>query len=301
MLFNTVSQLVPLVPAFDHRESVAPSDGILCDPEYPTGYCVPMSPPGVRLDQDGAVSVVTIDRPEARNAVARSTMRELAAALDEVEGSEARVLVVTGGGNRVFLSGGDLKELAQIRTFDEAKAMAEQMRNVLDRFATLPVPVLAAINGDAYGGGAEVTVACDIRIAAADVKCAFNQITLGIMPAWGGIERLTALVGRGRALSLMLTGRVIAADMAFQVGLFDELVPRDDFEAHWRDTAARIAQAPRDALVGIKAAQRAAFPTARPDLAEAAIASFAKTWVADAHWEMVDKVTQERQAARSRG
>jgi enoyl-CoA hydratase len=228
-------------------------------------------------------------------------MRELAAALDEVEGSEARVLVVTGGGNRVFLSGGDLKELAQIRTFDEAKAMAEQMRNVLDRFATLPVPVLAAINGDAYGGGAEVTVACDIRIAAADVKCAFNQITLGIMPAWGGIERLTALVGRGRALSLMLTGRVIAADMAFQVGLFDELVPRDDFEAHWRDTAARIAQAPRDALVGIKAAQRAAFPTARPDLAEAAIASFAKTWVADAHWEMVDKVTQERQAARSRG
>jgi enoyl-CoA hydratase len=260
-----------------------------------------MSPPGVRLDQDGAVSVVTIDRPEARNAVARSTMRELAAVLDEVEGSQARVIVVTGGGDRVFLSGGDLKELAQIRTFEGASAMAQEMRHVLDRFATLPVPVVAAINGDAYGGGAEVAVACDIRVAAADVKCAFNQITLGIMPAWGGIERLTALVGRGRALSLMLTGRVIPADTAFQVGLFDEVVPRQDFESHWRDMAGRIAQAPRDALIGIKAAQIAAFPSARPDIAEAAIASFASTWVADAHWQMVDQVTQQRQAARSRG
>jgi enoyl-CoA hydratase/carnithine racemase len=258
-----------------------------------------MSAPGVRLDEDGAVSVVTIDRPEARNAVARATMSELAAAIDHVQDSPARVLVITGGGTRVFVSGGDLKELAQIRTLEGAASMAEQMRNVLDRLATLPIPVVAAVNGDAYGGGAEVAVGCDIRIAAADVKCAFNQITLGIMPAWGGIERLTALIGRGRALSLMMTGRIIPADAAFQLGLFDEVVPRQEFETHWRAFAAQIAEAPRDALVGIKAAQRAAFPSARPDLAEAAIASFATTWVADTHWEMVDQAQQRRQAARS--
>jgi enoyl-CoA hydratase/carnithine racemase len=177
--------------------------------------------------------------------------------------------------------------------------MADQMRNVLDRLATLPIPVLAAVNGDAYGGGAEVAVGCDIRIAAADVKCAFNQITLGIMPAWGGIERLTALVGRGRALSLMMTGRIISADTALQLGLFDEVVPRQEFETHWRGLAAQIAEGPREALIGIKAAQRAAFPSARPELADAAIASFAKTWVAESHWQMVDQAQQRRQAARS--
>ena len=253
---------------------------------------------GVRLERDGAVTVLTIDRPDARNAIARATMRELASALDEVEASPAHVLVVTGAGTRVFVAGGDLKELAAIRTHDDAAAMADTMRTVLDRFATLPVPVLAAVNGDAYGGGAEVAVACDIRIAADDVRCGFNQVALGIMPAWGGIERLTALVGRGRALMLMTTGRVLDAGAALDLGLFDEVVPREEFDARWREVAQAIACAPRDALVGIKAAQRAAVPSARPDLAAGAIDSFAKTWVADDHWRMVEEADARRRAAR---
>jgi enoyl-CoA hydratase/carnithine racemase len=239
-----------------------------------------MSPGGVRLDVDGPVTVLTVDRPEARNAIARATMREIAAALGEVATSEARVLVVTGGGDRVFMAGGDLKELAAIR------------------LATLPVPVIAAVNGDAYGGGAELTVACDIRIAADHVRCGFNQVTLGIMPAWGGVERLTALVGRGRAMTLMTTGQVVGADAAHGLGLFDEVVPREQFDARWRAVAAQIAGAPRAALVGIKAAQQAAFPAARPDLAAAAIESFARTWVADEHWRMVDAADQRRRAAK---
>ena len=255
----------------------------------------------VRLDHDGAVTVLTIDRPEARNAIARATMRELADALDEVTGSPAHVLVVTGAGSRVFVAGGDLKELATIRTLDDASAMAQTMRTVLDRLATLPVPVVAAVNGDAYGGGAEVAVACDIRIAADDVRCGFNQVTLGIMPAWGGIERLTALVGRGRALALMTSGRILGADEALEQGLFDEVVPREQFDGRWRELAEQIARAPRDALVGIKAAQRAAFPTTRPDLADDAIAAFARTWVADEHWRMVEEADQRRRAARDRG
>jgi enoyl-CoA hydratase len=253
---------------------------------------------GVRLDHDGLVTVLTIDRPEARNAIARATMRELDDALAEVAVSAAHVLVVTGGGDRVFVAGGDLKELATIRTFDEAAEMAGTMRSVLDRVAALPVPVLAAVNGDAYGGGAEVAVACDIRIAADDVRCGFNQVTLGIMPAWGGIERLTALVGRGRALALMTTGRVLDARAALDQGLFDEIVPREGFARRWHEVAEEIARAPRDALVGIKAAQRAAFPPTRPDLADDAIASFARTWVADEHWQMVEEATQQRRAAR---
>src|ERR1700730_14253544 len=95
---------------------------------------------GVRLDRDEHVTVLTIDRPEARNAIARATMRELAGALDEVEASQARVLVVTGAGTRVFVAGGDLKELAAIRTVEDATVMAETMRGVLGRLATLPIP-----------------------------------------------------------------------------------------------------------------------------------------------------------------
>ena len=256
---------------------------------------------GVRLDRDGLVTVLTIDRPDARNAIARVTMHELAAAISEVEESPARVLVVTGAGTRVFVAGGDLKELSSIRTHEDATAMADTMRRVLDRLATLPIPVVAAVNGDAYGGGAEVAVACDIRIAADDVRCAFNQVALGIMPAWGGIERLTALLGRGRALALMTTGRVVDAEAALTLGLFDEVVPRAEFDQHWREVAAQIACAPRDALVGIKAAQRAAFPNAHPELAAPAIASFATTWVAEDHWRMVEEADQRRRAARDRG
>jgi enoyl-CoA hydratase/carnithine racemase len=252
----------------------------------------------VRLDPRGAVTVLTIDRPEARNAIARATMRELADALHQVAASRAHVLVVTGAGSRVFVAGGDLKELAAIRTHDDASAMAATMRSVLDRMATLPIPVVAAVNGDAYGGGAEVAVACDIRIAADDVRCGFNQVTLGIMPAWGGIERLTALVGRGRALALMTTGRILNATEALEQGLFDEVVPREQFEGRWRELVEQIARAPRHALIGIKAAQRAAFPTARPDLADDAITSFARTWVADEHWQMVEEAAQRRRAVR---
>jgi enoyl-CoA hydratase/carnithine racemase len=255
---------------------------------------------GVRLESDGLVTILTIDRPDARNAIARATMAELDSALEEVATTDASVLVVTGGGNRVFVAGGDLKELAAIRTHEEAAQMARTMRTVLDRLSMLPIPVLGAVNGDAYGGGAEVAVACDMRIAAHDVRCGFNQVALGIMPAWGGIERLTALVGPGRALKLMTTGAVLGADAALAQGLFDEVVEREHFDARWREVAAQIARAPRDALVGIKAAQRAALPTARPDLAEAAIDSFARTWIADAHWQMAAEADQRRREAAQR-
>ena len=259
-----------------------------------------MSDGGVRVEDDGLVSVLTIDRAHARNAIARATMRELAGALDEVAASPARVLIVRGGGDQVFVSGGDLKELSDIRTVDQAIAMALDMRGALDRLASLPIPVVAALNGHAYGGGAEVAVACDIRIAAEDVMCAFNQVNLGIMPAWGGVERLTALVGRGRAMSLLATGRTLNAATALRLGLFDEVVPRSQFESHYLEFGRSIASAPREALVGIKAAQQAAFPAIRPDLAGPAVSSFASSWVAEEHWQLVEQAEQRRRDIRAR-
>lgn len=243
---------------------------------------------------NGRVAVVTIDRPETHNAIARQTMDELDAVLGSIEVSGAHAVVLRGAGERVFVSGGDLKELAAIRTADEAQAMALRMRSVLDRIAHLPVPVMAALNGHAYGGGAEVAVACDFRIAADDIQIAFNQVRLGIMPAWGGIERLCGLVGRGRAAYLMTTGRTFTATEAAGWGLVEEVVPRGGFESRWRELADGLAKTSRLSLAGIKAAMLAAYPAARPDLAPSASDAFAQTWVSDDHWTAVT----ELQAAR---
>ncbi len=257
-----------------------------------------MSPPDVRLERIGHAALIVIDRPSAHNAISRPTMAELGDALDEVAASDARVVAIRGAGEKVFVSGGDLKELASIRTEDEAQSMAMTMRTLLDRVASLPVPVVAALNGHAFGGGCEVAIACDFRLACDDVKLAFNQVDLGIMPAWGGIERLQAVVGRGRALYLLTTGLPIDAPTAGAWGLVEQVVPRPEFEDRLTELLDRIARAPREALVGIKAAADAARPAARPDLAPAATASFATTWVGDAHWAAVAEMEQRRQKTR---
>ena len=261
-----------------------------------------MSPPeGVRLERMGRAALIVIDRPQAQNAISRPTMAELGAALDDVAAdAEIRVVGLRGQGERVFVSGGDLKELASIRTESEAQAMAVTMRTLLDRVASLPVPVLAALNGHAFGGGCEVAIACDFRLAADDVKLAFNQVDLAIMPAWGGIERLQAVVGRGRALYLLTTGVPIDARTAADWGLVEEVVPRAEFDDRLAELLERIARAPREALVGIKAAADAARPAARPDLAAAATASFARTWVGDAHWAAVAALEERRRQTRAR-
>jgi enoyl-CoA hydratase/carnithine racemase len=159
--------------------------------------------------------------------------------------------------------------------------------------------VVAGLNGHAFGGGCEVAVACDIRLAADDVKLAFNQVDLAIMPAWGGIERLQALVGRGRALYLLTTGLPVDAATAAAWGLVERVVPRAEFDDRLAELLERMARAPRDALVGIKAAADAARPAARPDLAEAATASFARAWVGDAHWAAVAALEERRQKSRN--
>jgi enoyl-CoA hydratase len=263
-----------------------------------------LSPPevasGVRLEHVGHAALIVIDRPQAQNAISRPTMAELGAALDEVSADpDVRVVALRGQGERVFVSGGDLKELASIRTEDEARAMAMTMRTLLDRVASLPVPVVAALNGHAFGGGCEVAIACDFRVACDDVKLAFNQVDLGIMPAWGGIERLQSVIGRGRALYLLTTGSPIDAPTAAAWGLVEQVVPRPEFDGRITELLERMARAPREALVGIKAAADAARPAARPELAAAATASFARTWVGDAHWSAVAAMEERRRQSRN--
>jgi enoyl-CoA hydratase len=248
----------------------------------------------VRLEIDAGVAVVTIDRPEARNAIGFATIDSLGAAVDEVADSGAAVLVMRGSGDRAFVSGGDIKELGSIRTHDAAVAMASRVRRLLDRVAAFPVPVIAALNGHALGGGAEVAVAADIRIAADDVKIGFNQVALGIMPAWGGAERLAQLVGRSRALLAIATGDVYDAPTAQRYGLVDVVVPRAMFDDEWRGLARRLAASAPGTTRAVKAVVGAAVPSFHPELEADATDAFARLWTGDAHWAAVEALSAKR-------
>ncbi|MFJ9376376.1 enoyl-CoA hydratase/isomerase family protein [Streptomyces sp. NPDC101455] len=233
----------------------------------------------VDLELDEGLAVVTIDRPHARNAIAPTTMDELDKALDAAAG--ARALVVTGAGDRAFVSGGDLKQLSAIRTEEDAMAMALRMRGICDRIAAFPGPVIAALNGHAFGGGAEVAVAADIRVAADDIRIGFNQVALAIMPAWGGAERLAQLVGKGRALMLAGAGTVLDAAEAQRVGLLELVLPRAEFAEGWRTLAGSLATNPARE---IKRVMSGAVPE------EEAARAFARLWVSDEHWQAAERV-----------
>jgi enoyl-CoA hydratase/carnithine racemase len=226
----------------------------------------------VDLELDEGLAVVTIDRPHARNAIAPTTMDELDKVLDAVAGAKA--LVITGAGDRAFVSGGDLKQLSAIRTEEDAMAMALRMRGVCDRIAAFPGPVIAALNGHAFGGGAEVAVAADIRVAADDIRIGFNQVALAIMPAWGGAERLAQLVGKGRALMLAGAGTVLDAAEAQRVGLLELVLPRAEFA---RSLATNPAREIKRVMSG-------------PVPEEEAARAFARLWVADEHWQAAERV-----------
>jgi enoyl-CoA hydratase/carnithine racemase len=243
----------------------------------------------VDLEFDHGLAVLTIDRPHARNAIALDTMDQLEKALDAAEGASA--LAITGAGDRAFVSGGDLKELAAIRTAEEAEAMAWRMRSICDRLAGFPAPVIAALNGHAFGGGAEVAVAADIRLAADDIKIGFNQVTLEIMPAWGGAERLAALVGKSRALLLAGTGAVLDAAEAEGIGLIDRVLPRSEFDDGWRQVARALASRPAGEIKRVVGGVSA----------DEAVKAFARLWVSDAHWQAADRMMNRSNNSRPGG
>jgi enoyl-CoA hydratase len=243
---------------------------------------------------DSGVAVVTIDRPHARNAIGLQTISELGEALDRVTSDGAAVVVLRGAGDRAFVSGGDLKELGAIRDEEGAIDMATRMRRLLDRLATLPIPVIAALNGHALGGGAEVAVAADIRVAADDVKIGFTQVQLAIMPAWGGTERLAEVVGRSTALLLICTGKTLTVTEAERIGLFDVVFPRDEFEAGWNRLASQFAALGREATRSIKATIAAAKPQHHPLLERDAVRAFARLWLSEEHWQAVKRLGGNR-------
>ncbi len=172
--------------------------------------------------------------------------------------------------------------------------MAHRMRATLDKIPELPIPVIAGLNGDAFGGGAELAIACDLRIAASHARIGFAQINLGLMPAWGASERLAALVGRGRALTVLLGGETYGAQRALELGLVEEVVDREHFDRRLARPGAAIASAPPAAVAGIKRSVNTIQPHRNPELADDTVEGFARTWAAPAHWEAVERMEKRR-------
>jgi enoyl-CoA hydratase len=180
-----------------------------------------------RIDE---LALITLDRPEALNALSFGQLHDLSRMLDTIAESDARALLVTGSGDRAFSAGADIKELMG-RTLVEQRAGAMLGQSVLAKLDQLPMPSIALINGYAFGGGLELALACTFRIAVPSAKLGFPEIKLGLIPGYGGTQRLPRLIGEARATEMILTGRTVEADEAERIGLVNKAVSGDLLEA----------------------------------------------------------------------
>ena len=184
----------------------------------------------VHLARIDEFALITLDRPEALNALSFDTLREIDARLDEVAHGDARALLVTGAGERAFCAGADIKELMGRPLAQGRRDMANGQR-IISRFGALPMPSFALINGYAFGGGLELALACNFRLALKTARLGLPEIKLGLIPGYGGTQRLPRLIGEARALDIIMTGRTVNADEAERIGLVHRLADGDLIEA----------------------------------------------------------------------
>lgn len=181
----------------------------------------------INLETQGAVAVLTIDRPKALNALNSAVLEELDAAIDSLDLNAVRALIITGAGDRSFVAGADIGEMSKL-TKAEGEAFGKKGNDVFRKIETLAIPVIAAINGFALGGGNELAMSCDIRICSETAVFGQPEVGLGITPGFGGTQRLARLVSPGMAKQLIYTGRNIKADEALRIGLVNAVYPAEE-------------------------------------------------------------------------
>jgi enoyl-CoA hydratase len=199
------------------------------------------------------VAVITMNRPQALNAFNTEQLALLAAAIRGAgQDRSVRAVVLTGAGDRAFAAGADIKEMAAMSAA-EALEFGRKGHVLMNAVELLPQPVIAAVNGYAFGGGCELAIACDIRIASANARFAQPEVGLGIPPGWGGSQRLPRLIGPGFAAEMIFTGRHVAAEEALRIGLVNAVHPLDQLLPAAREMAAQIA---RNSPAAVRAAKR---------------------------------------------
>ncbi|NBD11154.1 MULTISPECIES: enoyl-CoA hydratase-related protein [Corallococcus] len=192
----------------------------------------------IRFAQDGAIATLTVDRPKALNALNTATFHEMDHALRSLTG-DTRALIITGGGEKAFVAGADIAEMATISAA-QAREFSALGHHVFESLENLPIPTIAAVNGFALGGGLELALGCDLIYASEKAKLGVPEVTLGVIPGFGGTQRLTRLLGRARAKELLFTADRIDAAKAKEIGLVLEVLPADQLMAHCRAVAEKI-------------------------------------------------------------
>ncbi len=181
----------------------------------------------ILYEQKGAIGILTINREKALNALNSTVLEELSTALDNVNLDEVRCLILTGAGQKSFVAGADIGEMSTL-TKAEGEAFGKKGNDVFRKLETFPIPVIAAINGFALGGGCEISMSCDIRICSENTVFGQPEVGLGITPGFGGTQRLARLVGAGMAKQMIYTARNIKADEALRIGLVNAVYPQEE-------------------------------------------------------------------------
>ncbi len=194
----------------------------------------------IKYETEGQIALLTIDRPKALNALNSNVLEELDQAIDAVDLQEVRVLIITGSGEKSFVAGADIAEMSNL-TKEEGFAFAKKGNDIFRKIESLPIPVIAAVNGFALGGGCELSMACDIRICSENAVFGQPEAGLGITPGFGGTQRLARIIGIGRAKELIFSTSNIKADEAYRVGLVNHVYPVEELLPQAKKLASKIA------------------------------------------------------------
>lgn len=246
----------------------------------------------VRAD---GVALLRVNRLAARNALSWAAQEAFAAGVEAASHDDTIRALIIAGANGTFVSGGDLKELAGYPGAADGERLNRVMSAALTQLADLPLPVIAAVDGDAVGGGCEILTACDLRVASAGARFAFRQVHNGLTTGWGGASRLVALIGRSRAMELLLTGRTFDAAEAQALGLIHRVAPpgTDALDAAYA-WAEELRQLPRHALAALKTLVQAATHLPTPDANRLEAQLFIHLWPLADHIEAMNAFTQKR-------
>ncbi|WP_216696691.1 enoyl-CoA hydratase-related protein [Anaerostipes faecalis] len=207
----------------------------------------------VTYEQDGFVGIVTINRPKALNALNSTVLKEIEATFDAIDLDATRAVILTGAGEKSFVAGADIGEMSTL-TVEEGEAFGKVGNDVFRKIETFPIPVIAAVNGFALGGGCEISMSCDIRLCADNAIFGQPEVGLGITPGFGGTQRLARLVGAGKAKEMIYTAFNIKADEALRIGLVNAVYPQAELMDAAKKMAAKIA---KNAPIAVRACKKA--------------------------------------------
>lgn len=209
----------------------------------------------ILVDQEGGLTTITINRPKKLNALNKATIEELNSALSQLENDQdTKVIIITGSGEKAFVAGADISEFAHFSVEDGGRLAAKGQELLFDFVANFSKPVIAAVNGFALGGGLELAMSCHFRVASDNARMGLPEVSLGVIPGYGGTQRLPQLVGKGKAMEMIMTAGMIPADEALSCGLVNHVTTQEELLPLAQKLAGKIM---RNSMVAIGAAIRA--------------------------------------------